>query len=342
MNSSLRTPTISLRQLGWAALASMIFVPLAFWGVSLDEVWRIMQQADLRAVALAVCSYVLTNLAKTARWQVFFQPRRVAFSALFAALTIGQVVNFLLPGRLGEVARIYVLRRRVDDRVARMLGTIGAEKLVELAMLFGLTALVAPFVPLPDWLRDPSLRLSAVVLGAILLLALVFSQQARLRKVWAWLGAKLLRAESERMERQFDLTLEGFAPLRQRALRWKILLWSLVIWCLAITTNYVLFFALPMRPSWLMATVLLLVLQVGVAVPTTPGKIGIFQYLATLTLSLFGVSRELALGYGMLLYLAVYVPQIVMAGPFIWQELISLRRLRRLRRAPAPSLESVP
>ncbi len=331
MNTPLTPPTFSLRHLLWSLLASLIFVPLAFWGVSLDDVWRIVQQADWRPVALAALLFVLTLAAKSARWQLFFQPR-LSFLSLFAALTIGAAVNFFLPARLGEVARLYVLRRREGEAAARILGTIGAEKLIELVALFVLTLLVAPFVPFPAWLRDPSLRLSALVLGAVLLLSAIFMQQSRLRRLWTWLGAKVFRVESPRIENQFDLTLGGFAPLRQRTVL-PIALWSFVIWAMMIATNWLLFFALAMPPSWLVATVLLIVLQIGVAVPTTPGKVGVVPALARLTLTLFGVNQQLAFSYGVILYLVVTVPQVVVAGPFVFQELMSLRR------APAKSVE---
>jgi hypothetical protein len=318
MNLSTRSFTFSWKYGLWSLLASTVFVPLAFWGVPLEEVWRSVQQADWRAVLLAVLLFVLTTLAKTWRWQLFFPARRVKFVSCFAALIVGQVVNFLLPARLGEVARIYILRRREGERAALALGTIGAEKIVELAALCILMVLVAPFVPWPAWLRDPSLRVTAFVLGALMVLSIGFVQQERLRAVWSWLARKLAGAHSERIAQQFDLTLIGFAPLRQFQSLWPIALWSLAIWCLMIATNYVLCFAFGIEPSWLMATVLLLVLQVGVSVPSTPGKIGVFQYLAALTLSLFGVPRELALGYGMVLYLVVLMPQLVMALPFVW------------------------
>jgi glycosyltransferase 2 family protein len=162
-------------------------------------------------------------------------------------------------------------------------------------------------------------------------------QQSRLRSIWGWLGARFLRIERARMERQFDLTVEGFAPLRNGSLRMRIVLWSLLIWWLMVATNYALFFALPLQPSWMVAIVMTIVLQVAVAVPSTPGKIGVFQYLATQTLTLFGVGREVALSYGVLLYLALFVPQLLIAGPFVWQELMNLRRTRHLS---APSVES--
>lgn len=320
-------PLISLRQLAWATIASLVFVPLAFWGASFDEVSRIVQQANWQPLVVAALVGTLAQAAKAARWQLFF-PTRPTFTSAFAALIIGQVVNWLLPARLGDVARVVVLRRRAAERAARIVGTIGAEKLVELIALFAFALAVAPFVPLPVWLLDPSLRLSVVLLGGILLLSIVFLQQARLRRWGAWLGATWLRVESARVERQFDLTVEGFAPLRQRARVVKIFAWSLLVWGLMAATNFIVFLALPLPASWLTAVVLLLVLQVGVAVPTTPGKIGVFQALVTLTLALFGIGRELALGYGLLLYFVVVVPQLVCAGPFIWQEVMRLRRPR--------------
>jgi hypothetical protein len=81
-----------------------------------------------------------------------------------------------------------------------------------------------------------------------------------------------------------------------------------------------------------MATVLLLVLQIGVAVPSTPGKVGVFQTLAVLTLSLFAVDRALAFSYGLLLYVVVAAPQMITAGPFVWQEVVCLRSPQAARR----------
>ena len=319
-NSRTRPQWLSGWQWAWAIVASLFWLPLAFWGIAWDEVTRYLWLADWRAVGLAMTLFVLTTIAKTIRWRFFFPARAVKWSSLFAALAIGQAVNFMLPMRVGDVARIYVLRRREGERAARVLGTLGAEKLIELIALVLLAAAVAPFMPWPNWLRDPSLRLSAFGLALILLLSLIFLQQARLRQIAAWVAARLGFVRTERAEQQFDLTLEGFAPLRQRQPLILIVLWSLLVWALMIATNYALFWALPLERSWLAATMLLLVLQVGVAVPSTPGKIGVFQYLASLTLLLFGVSRELALGYGLLLYLVVLAPQVGMALPFVWQE----------------------
>ena len=349
-----RLPTISIRQVLWMAATTALFIPLALFGVSLEEVWHILQQSDWRPVAVAVILFELTLAAKAARWQVLFerpplgqpQLRQVhrsgwiaptsgnspAFTSLFAALVVGQAGNFLLPARLGDVMRVYVLGRREGKPTALTIGTIAAEKLVELIVLIGLSALVAPFVPLPGWLWEPSTRLGVILALGVAVTGLLFLQQSRLRRIWAWVGLKILRAEPARTTEQFDLTVSGLNPLRQWPQISRLVAWSALIWALMIATNYVLFLALPVGPSWLMATVLLLVLQVGVAVPSTPGKVGVFQALVVLTLSLFAVDRVLAFSYGLLLYLIIAAPQMLTAGPFVWQEIVSLRRPQAARR----------
>jgi glycosyltransferase 2 family protein len=320
-----RLPAISIRQVLWMAATTLLFIPLALYGVSLGDVWHILQQSDWQPVALAVILFVLTLAAKAARWQVLFE-RPPAFASMFAALVIGQAGNFLLPARLGDVMRVYVLGRREGKPAALTIGTIAAEKLVELIVLIGLAALSAPFVPLPAWLREPSARLGVILVLGVALSGLLFLQQSRLRRLWAWVGARVLRAEPARMTEQFDLTLSGLNSLRQWPQVGRLAAWSALIWVLMIATNYVLFFALPIAPSWLVATVLLLVVQIGVAVPSTPGKVGVFQTLVVLTLSLFAVDRVLAFSYGLLLYVVIAAPQLITAGPFVWQEAVSLRR----------------
>jgi hypothetical protein len=55
-----------------------------------------------------------------------------------------------------------------------------------------------------------------------------------------------------------------------------------------------------------------LVLQAGISMPSVPGRIGLFEYLCVLTLSLFGVSQEEALSYGIVLHALVFLPTILL------------------------------
>ena len=52
----------------------------------------------------------------------------------------------------------------------------------------------------------------------------------------------------------------------------------------------------------------------GVSIPPLPGNLGVFPYLCTLVLSLFGVDRETSLAYGLVLQGVVYLPLILLGS----------------------------
>jgi len=59
------------------------------------------------------------------------------------------------------------------------------------------------------------------------------------------------------------------------------------------------------------ALLLTIVLRIGVAPPSLPGRIGLFQYLIVLALAMFGVDRTAALSYSFALYAIAVVPVLI-------------------------------
>jgi uncharacterized protein (TIRG00374 family) len=98
--------------------------------------------------------------------------------------------------------------------------------------------------------------------------------------------------------------VDGLEALRRPGRLILLAVVSVAIWFLSTATNYIIFLALHMEASWVQAFFLQVVLQAGVSIPSTPGKIGVFQVLCRWALGVFGVSASLGLAYGMLLYVA--------------------------------------
>jgi hypothetical protein len=97
---------------------------------------------------------------------------------------------------------------------------------------------------------------------------------------------------------------------------------------MGILGNYVVFLALGLSLSFTAALFLLVVLQVGTAVPSVPGKLGVFQYLCILALAPFGVGKSSALSYSVLLYLVAFGPLLLLGAFFIWWEGIRERQVK--------------
>jgi hypothetical protein len=105
--------------------------------------------------------------------------------------------------------------------------------------------------------------------------------------------------------------------------------WSLLIWAMTAFLNQLILWCLGIDVPLVAPLLLLVVLQIGVRVPSSPGSIGVFHYLSVVTLGLFGVEKELALSYGMLLHLVTYLPPSLLGVVYLGRSGYSLSQLRQ-------------
>jgi uncharacterized protein (TIRG00374 family) len=100
---------------------------------------------------------------------------------------------------------------------------------------------------------------------------------------------------------------------------------SLLIWAMYAGVNYILLGAVGAPFSWLAAIFLLVVLQLGVAVPTSPGRVGVYHYLAVQSLAIFGVDQSTAVSYAILLHLISIILPAALGAALAWRSGLRLR-----------------
>jgi uncharacterized protein (TIRG00374 family) len=300
-------------------LLSVICLVLALRGVALADVLAALTRTNYGLVAVAVVTVVLTGMAKTARWRLLFYPSQdqMRFERLFGAVMIGQMVNLAIPARLGELARAYTVGATEGVSKSLALGTIVVEKLFDMLMALLCLILLFLLIYLPSWVWEPGLSL-AIGTGAVLVVALTMMyQRARILRMVAALLRLLPSLAGRQLYLQIESALEGFEALRHVRANLGTWGWSFTIWITAAATNYVVFVAMGIALPLVAALFLLVVLQVGAAVPSSPGKVGVFQYLCVLALSLFSVEKSVALGCSLVLYLVVFLPPLLLGAFFL-------------------------
>jgi len=316
----------------WAGMGlSTVCLWLALKEVEPARVWAVLAQTRYGFVLPALALVVVSPLVRAVRWQLLLSPhrRRFRLSKLFAILIIGQMVNIALPARLGELARAHLLRELEGESRAFALGTIAVEKLMDMMMLLLAFLAVIPFIPVPVWLRGATTGVTATT-AVLFLGAIVFARfQSRWLAVLGYLLALLPGGAHAWLAHHIKLALDGLETLRRWDVGLAVLGWSALIGVFSAVINYLTFLALGIHLPFFAALFLLVVLQAGIAVPSAPGKVGIFQYLCVLALSTFSVERSLAFGYGVLLYLIVFLPPSVLGALFLWWESLTLHSLKR-------------
>src|SRR3712207_3024678 len=100
--------------------------------------------------------------------------------------------------------------------------------------------------------------------------------------------------------------LDALAILRYRQLLPALAFWSLLNWGLSALVNYVAMLALDVPAPVTAAVFLMIVTNLGAIVPSAPGYVGVFEGLALVSLTPYGVDPNVAMGYALALHALVY------------------------------------
>jgi uncharacterized protein (TIRG00374 family) len=181
---------------------------------------------------------------------------------------------------------------------------------------------------LPAWLGRTGILVSGLLVALLLSVILVAYRSRRtpsaLYRFLSWIPG-IHRFD---LERRLSTMTAGLSTLLRRDVAVQLVSWSVLVWALAALTNYVAFLALGIEAPLLAALFLLAALYLGVAVPSSPGRVGVFHYVCVLSLSLFSVDRSLALSYGLVLHLIVFAPMMSLGAWFLWKENYELSKTK--------------
>lgn len=316
---SWRTP----RALFWLALgiaSSAIGVGLIARTIDPDRLSHTLRTIEWNWIGLAVGLTLANYWVRVCRWIVLLRPLTFRPARLLRALLSGQLLNHLLPIRVGDVVRSVLMGREPNGSVARVLGSVLLEKAWDWLALCGLMLIAAWAVPLPDWFLTPARSiglLSACVLIGFVGVAIIPERwlargQAQIDRALAGWPARWRSFALNNLQRLLD----SLAALRQRNTVIGAAGWTALTWSLSIIINYAVQRAFGLD-SWLAALTLLVVLMIGIALPPSIVAVGIFEGLSMLTLSVWGVSVETALAIGLVLHLVVISP-LISSTALVW------------------------
>src|SRR5688500_12782231 len=180
---------VKWRPLAIGLLVSAVCIWLLLRTIDPAGVGEALGRADGGWLGLALALISISILIRCWRWQLLFLPHnRVSFWGAFAPTMIGYMLNTVLPGRVGELARAALVSRTVRVGTARALGTILVEKIIDVLVLLLLLGGLTPCLPLPAEVSAAGIT-AAVLFGS---LAVVFFTLTRLREqVVRWAERRL-------------------------------------------------------------------------------------------------------------------------------------------------------
>lgn len=290
-----------VRNLALSLVVSGGFLYLAFRNVELDELGQALARVDGGWLLVAVVVSLLIMVFRAWRWQLELRPlERVPLGRLWAISSVAYLAINLLPVRLGEIVRPWLLSRRSSVSFSNVIGNLVLEKTVDLVVvvfyiLVGLLTIGA----LPPWVRQLAL-FPAVVAAVLVSLVLLFWWKGEVF-VERWVLRVLPKGFGGRLKAILASVAEGMKVIPNPGLLLAVFVVSLMLWFLPILSSYIMIRAFDLAAPFSAALVVFIFIGFGTALPNLPGMIGPYQYACQLALGLFGVSQVDGLAYGLVL-----------------------------------------
>ena len=286
-------------------LSILLTVVLGWWAfrdTNWHEQWQSLRSANYRWLVPYFAILLSIHVCRTLRWGYLLSGlERVRFRQLNEASGIGFMMLLLLPFRLGEFARPFLIGQRSSIRRSAAMTSVVLERIADGISIAVLLRLLLFFIP-EDGESVRFARWGANVMfcvfagGLAFLLFALWHQQRAVQLVRMTFGRV-----SPKLAAQVAHVVETFVgALRHIPRGWQMvgfLSFTAAYWGLNGVGMYILSRAfdcsgvvgacVPMRLTLFQSFVVLCVLVVSLMIPGAPGFIGTFQAGVKLGLSLF-------------------------------------------------------
>jgi uncharacterized protein (TIRG00374 family) len=304
---------------------SVVFLWLAVRGADLDSVRNVLATADVGLVALAVLAFACVAFGAAVRWHAIARTPSVSTTRFTEMVWSGVAVNDVVPGRVGELLRARWLSQAAGIPGGRALATVFVDRVFDVVTLVLFLAASVPFVTSAEWLR----RVAAG--GLVLLLLVLFVLVAA--RVYTRRRSGAGHHERGLVRRLLHDTVEGLAVPLGRKREAALLALSVVMWAAWGLSAWLVARSLGIELSALDVVFVAAAINLGVAIPSSPGFIGTYQWLAVSALGLLGVGATEALAFGILLHATWYVPTLLVGGTLLVRRALLSMRITASSRA---------
>jgi hypothetical protein len=230
---------------------------------------------------------------------------RIPPSKAYRYICIGYLANNVLPFRMGEVVRIGGIANTSGIRFSSVVGSLAIERLLDMAMTIILCLIAVQVAPLPDSIRMVIMTTGGLVITAVIIF--VFLARRELKEI-RQSEKNRIKATVWNLFVRFSVGLRAFGTSRGIVLAVGF---SAAIWGFTIAVMMMRLMAFELEPSIPVVVVLLASIALGVSFPSLPGYMGVYHAAAVFALTLFGVGKEVALGFAIFCHAVDIIPGIV-------------------------------
>lgn len=255
---------------------------------------------------------------KAIRWQWLLEPvSKQPLSVLFPTMMASVTVNVAISTVVGEVVRCYILGKKYSISKFSILSTIFLERLFDIFILLVFLTFVLDSLTVSNPIFMVGLGFTILLLIGGLIGVFVIWKDPTLSLVDKLIHFIPIHFREKGIKR-LESSIEGMRAITSPRLLVWITLISIVQWLIMAYVHYLSYHAIGIDAPFAASILIMGITVVGMALPTSPGYIGIFELGFVLGLKAFGVHASDALAAA-IVYHVLYLIVICLIGFPSWK-----------------------
>jgi uncharacterized protein (TIRG00374 family) len=322
----------------WLGISvSFFFMALLFRKIDFNQLWSALVRVDYRYILLAVVCTFISYFLRAVRWHYLLIPEKnIPLSSLYPATIIGYMANNLLPARLGEFVRAFVLAQREGLQTPTVFASLVIDRLFDGFTVMLILLITLFTLRLPQGLSEAEnvLRTGGIVtfiLYAAVVAFLILLKRQTMRTL-TWTGVLLKPFPQKLSDRVIPLLGSFIGGIRMSSKGGHIaavLIYSLAVWLFCVIPVDLVLQGFGIHLPITAAMFILVLLVFAVMVPASPGFIGTYHYACFKGLSAFGIEESTAVSIALVLHGTSFFPVIAAGFYHLWRNKISLSTVRK-------------
>jgi hypothetical protein len=306
---------------------SLLLLYFSLRGIEFRQLLTTLKNADMRFVFLPLLCILLSLALCSYRWSKVVG-NGVRFRDAFVSVMIGLFINNVLPARIGEIARGYALARRRSISFTYSVTTVFVDRFFDLVGLLIITFIFLPEDSLPKTIAQAIYMLLGLFIVCATLL-IILSRKGVADRI----AGRLARVRKPFIARFSKRILEIQQNLRRISSPFNLIYFisiAVITWLSMSTGLYFAMLALGVKIAFIKVPFICALLNMGLVIPSSPGYIGVYQFLLVYLLSIFNVPKYEAFAVSLLFHASWYIPYNVFGAIFLMKEHIKIQDIQKL------------
>ncbi|OGW47863.1 MAG: hypothetical protein A2Y66_02160 [Nitrospirae bacterium RBG_13_41_22] len=303
-------------------IVSITLIYFAFKNINLSGLMEIISKTNILILFATIPVFLLSYLLRAFRWRWIIQDLKngVGFGSITSALFIGTAVNNLMPLRAGEVTKAYIIGKKENVSKSAIFATVLLERIIDGLTIILFLLFVILFHPLEGQMQYSGIFITVVFFGALVFFYALLVKKEKTLIATGRLMFFLPGKYRKFIMRKMEYFVAGLMILKNLGKLALLFLLSITIWLVELATFWMVAASLGLEIPLLALVLALVLINIGIMLPSSPAYIGNFEFFGITALASFGIANIEAASFSVVLHAFVFSVLVIFGLFYMWKE----------------------